>query len=106
MKSARNVSAHDILYIATQFETMSNTLAGDKRQKAKTFLMFLASNCNLVQEKVNGKLFFDWLEMCSAQRQMSSHMTGLASSAVLYQSCDVERRRTYQSCLGGTGPRL
>ena len=62
MKTARDVSAHDILSTAVHIETMSNTLADDKKQKAETLLMFLASNCNLVQEEVNGKLLFDWLK--------------------------------------------
>ena len=62
MKTARDVSAHDILYTAAQIETMSNTLADDTRQKAETLLMFLASNCDLLQEEVNGKLLVDWLK--------------------------------------------
>ena len=62
MKTARDVSAHEILSTAAQIETMSNTLAEDKRQKAETLLMFLASNCDLLQEEVNGKLLVDWLK--------------------------------------------
>ena len=61
MKTARDVSAHDILYTAAHIETMSNTLADDTRQKAETLLMFLGSKCDLLKEKVNGKLLADWL---------------------------------------------
>ena len=62
MKTSRDVSAHDILYTAAHIETMSNTLDDDTRQKAETLLMFLANNCDLLQEEVNGKLLVDWLK--------------------------------------------
>ncbi|KAI0220051.1 Sacsin [Lamellibrachia satsuma] len=63
MKTSRDVSAHDILSTATHIETMSNTLANDKRHKAETLLMFLANfRSDLLQKAVNGQLLLDWLK--------------------------------------------
>ena len=63
MKTSRDVSAHDILYTASQIETMSNTLDDNtRRSKAETLLMVLASKCDLLQEEVNGKRLIDLLK--------------------------------------------
>ena len=63
MKTSRDVSAHDILSTAGHIETMSNTLADNKRHKAETLLMFLANfRSDLLQKAANGQLLLDWLK--------------------------------------------
>ena len=62
MKTARDVSAHDILYTAAQVEDMgSSTSSDDARKKAEELLTFLTSESHLLQEEVNGKMLVDWL---------------------------------------------
>ena len=62
MKTANNVSAHDILNTARHIANMSNTMDDNTKQKAEALLTFLTSHTDLLCEEVNGRRVVDWLE--------------------------------------------